>query len=392
MDGNKEVFEDVWEQGTDFLVCRSCTKYAQAPDVPKEFLKQRKRGFGILGRKTAEGLLRANYRLKYAAKTHCDTDLHKWCVRKQEDEDIKTRTWEEENRIVGENTIRAAVKTMIRGLGAADFQSDVDYLHLTPGVPKSQKNNSAAAYYELRNDTFEVVTERVKKLFNSGEITEVSATLDKVTIHHRSFTVLLTFFFYNGLIYCTLNELFMMKSDSYDSRGTAEMVVRSLKETLGLTRTQLATVLVHFAYDGVYASPDERVDGGGSLDLVARVAEELGLEPGSITGKWDFAHNLQIVWKKALGEHPMVEELMSLVFTSMDDYRIGQSGTIFKERAAEMAHLVLTMKKRQTTRFVRSLARGLHTFLRNLPTVIAIKSQVKPANVMFCQIQVIFPH
>jgi len=50
-----------------------------------------------------------------------------------------------------------------------------------------------------------------------------------------------------------------------------------------------------FSYDGVYASPDQRVAGGCCLDLTTMVAEELGLEAGSITGTWDFAHSLQIV-------------------------------------------------------------------------------------------------
>ena len=52
---------------------------------------------------------------------------------------------EQEKEVVGKNIIRAAIKNLIRGLGAAYFQADGDLLHLTPGVPKSQKNVSAAA-------------------------------------------------------------------------------------------------------------------------------------------------------------------------------------------------------------------------------------------------------
>ena len=74
----------------------------------------------------------------------------------------------------------------------------------------------------------------------------MSVTLDKVTIQHRTFTVLLSFFFYEGSIYCLLNDLLKMEDDDYDGPGTAGMVVRSLMLTLGLTRTQLASILVHF--------------------------------------------------------------------------------------------------------------------------------------------------
>ena len=65
-----------------------------------------------------------------------------------------------------------------------------------------------------------------------------------------------------------------------------------------------------FSYDGVYASEVERVDGGGSLELVAMVEDELGVEHGSLSGTWDFTHQLQIIWKNTLREHPIMEGLI----------------------------------------------------------------------------------
>ena len=85
------------------------------------------------------------------------------------------------------------------------------------------------------------------------------------------------------------------------------------------------TVVFSCSYDCVYASPEQRVAGGGCLDLTRMVEEELGLEEGAITGTWDIAHNLQIVWKNGLSEHEAVEELIQLIFNTMDDYRVGQS-------------------------------------------------------------------
>ena len=115
--------------------------------------------------------------------------------------------------------------------------------------------------------------------------------------------------------------------------------------------------------------------GGGCLDLPNSVAAELGLPDGSLTGTWDYGHNLQIVWNNALTQHPVVEELITLIFSVMDDYRTGKAGSLFRARAAELGHLVLTNKKRQTTRFVRSLVRGLQAYLRNLPTLIILVSE-----------------
>ncbi len=51
--------------------------------------------------------------------------------------------------------------------------------------------------------TFEVLTDAVQGMFQGDEITEISATLDKVTIQHRTFTVLVCFFYYKGSIYST---------------------------------------------------------------------------------------------------------------------------------------------------------------------------------------------
>ena len=77
---------------------------------------------------------------------------------------------------------------------------------------------------------------------------------------------------------------------------------------------------------------------------------ELGLEEGSLSGTWDYAHSLQIVWNNAIKQHAEVEDLITLMFGSMDEYRTGQSSAIFRERAEELGHLILSNKKKQTTR------------------------------------------
>ena len=90
--------------------------------------------------------------------------------------------------------------------------------------------------------------------------------------------------------------------------------------------------------------------GGGCLELVAYVEAELGLEEGSITGTWDFAHNLQIIWKNSLAKHPKVEGLISMMFDAMDNFRVGKASTAFREKAVELRYHVLSNKKSQSTR------------------------------------------
>ena len=143
------------------------------------------------------------------------------------------------------------MKNLKRGLGAQDFIVDMDYLHSTPGIPNSQKNDSRNIFFEIRDDAFKIVSEDIHT-FLKKKVSELSVTLDKVTVSHISYTVILTFFFYNGHIFCYLNKLATMSSDSYDARSTAHLVVSTLMETLGLTRTRLANLSVHFWYKQPY--------------------------------------------------------------------------------------------------------------------------------------------
>ena len=66
--------------------------------------------------------------------------------------------------------------------------------------------------------------------------------------------------------------------------GTANMLVNTLCESLGVTKSKLSRLLKHLVYDGVYADVEERISGGGSLELKKNVARVLGLENNTITG------------------------------------------------------------------------------------------------------------
>ena len=81
-----------------------------------------------------------------------------------------------------------------------------------------------------------------------------------------------------------MNKLQELTSVDYSGMETASMVVAVLKETLGLTDTQLARILRHFVYDGVYSSKEERINGGGCLDITKNVSQLLGLS-NEISGK-----------------------------------------------------------------------------------------------------------
>ena len=234
------------------------------------------------------------------------------------------------------------------------------------------------ACFKYRNILFDLVSEDIKEWFRrrgKGEVEEISVTLDKVTVQRVSYTVLLTYFFCEGKIHILLNSLMVMKSDEYDSEGTARAVVKELAETLGISRIRLADILLHFAYDGVYARTEERVGGGGSLNLTKFVALELGLEDGDLTGTWDVGHQLQIIWNKALKRNPKILEAIGTFFDAMSDFSLGKSATIFTERAKDLQCLVKTPKSEQKTRWVRSVLRGVGTGMTNLAAMCEILNE-----------------
>ena len=74
------------------------------------------------------------------------------------------------------------------------------------------------------------------------------------------------------------------------------------------------STLKHLVYDGVYADSEERLMGGGSLELKKNVTKELNLNKNSITGNWDYSHNLQLVWADVLKKKPFCLE--KLKYTS----------------------------------------------------------------------------
>ena len=173
-----------------------------------------------------------------------------------------------------------------------DFEGDLNLLTLTPGVVYAVKNNSQTAYYDLRDLAFECVSEKMQVFFKG--VDDLAVSLHKVTVYHTSYTVIVTYFFWEGKLHVVLNQLTILKEEDYDTMGTAEMVINALRLTLGCTRTELADKLRHFIYDDVYASPEERASGGGCLSLIDTVTEALGLKKGDISGVWDMSHNLQV--------------------------------------------------------------------------------------------------
>ena len=281
--------KEFWLEGEETYVCRPCAQFSSSLEVPKALLKFRRGNFGFISRNTAPS------KIKYSTSSHERNSLHLWCLQKEIGvmQGVKT---DQEERVLGEQVIRNAIHCFKRSHSSEDFVALNSLNHLTPGIGGAVKNNSSKAFFEIRELVWEVLSERIKKVFQRGEgvIDHICVSLDKVTTLHTSYTVVCTYYFLYGRIYVFINELCLMDEDDYSSEGCAEALVACLTRTLGITRTRLAVILRHLAYDGVYATKEQRTAGGGYLSLILHVARVLGVAEGSITGTWDVSHLLQV--------------------------------------------------------------------------------------------------
>ena len=151
------------------------------------------------------------------------------------------KSYDVRNEEAGLSVICTLIKNLKRRGGSKDFMADLDLLSLTPVVIYAVKNNSRRGFFDLRDSVFEVVSEKVKEFFKN-HVKHIAASLDNVTVHHVSYTIIITYFF-NGQLHIILNKLEKLGLEDYDSEGTARMVIVILTSTLGYTKTQLASNL-----------------------------------------------------------------------------------------------------------------------------------------------------
>lgn len=298
-------------------------------------------------------------------KNHTNSPLHKWCTNhfakiKKEEEATKDREVKASEKIV-EN----AVFCLKQSQSGKDFirLNDKDQLN-SNSFPT--KNDGMQSFFEIRNIVYEELSEiarnRLKCLKNA------SFSLDKVTIKSIPYTVLVTYYFWEGEIHIFLNSIHQMKSSEYSAESTAEMIGRDMMTSLGMTREEIRTVFVHAVYDGVYATKEERTKGGGSLSLKTHFAKWCGQDEGKFSGSWDLGHLLQLVYGDTYKEHKDIQDFNKKMYRIMNDWKSGLSGVRFRELAEELNHAVLTNKGQQETRWARAEIRSIQALLRNLPT------------------------
>jgi hypothetical protein len=147
-------------------------------------------------------------------KEHTETSLHIYCCLRKKKEEKEEVIFEKANNHAARITTRNVIKTLKRGGSFVDFVAENNIFHLEAehqDITVTTKNDSTASFFQIRDVVFEVVSEKTKSWFapgGKGMVEEIAVTLDKVTNQRESYTAILTYFFYNGVIYVILNKLY----------------------------------------------------------------------------------------------------------------------------------------------------------------------------------------
>ena len=370
---NKRMVEEAeanWEEKEDgTIVCKSCRNHSMDQSCPS-YLRRIPRGsIGIFKCARPRDTRRC-------MREHLSHPFHVWAVeagkKKREEEEEKM----ERNRKAGDMIVTNAVHCFKDASATSvDFvrANNKDQLNELISDKFAFKNDGRQHYFYLRDVVFLKLNESVKDMVRKTKV--ISVTLDKVTVSSTSFMVLLTYFFFNGKIHVVLNEIHPMKTEELTGEGTADLVIKCLQRTLGMSSDEIREKLEHLVFDGVYEETENRPKGGGSLSLVSHLTEKLGLGPEIMTGTWDYGHRIQLVLGDCLrngsGSKPY-KDVSEFMYDLMSKFREDKSSMIFKETADELDMAILKNKKKSETRWARKDLSSNVTFFRNAPAMYVV--------------------
>lgn len=250
-----KIDEYFYEYDTDHVACKVCTKYCS--DFPKRLSTHLRGNYGLF-LKHNTSCSSTNKERRKRLHEHIKGELHLWCVSRKDQIIKEEQLFKERNKRAANIIVTAAVQSALELDGSLQFIRLNNMLEtLFNDFPT--KNDGRENYFLIRDIIFHKLSENIKARFKNVE--HACFTLDKVTVRRTPFTVLMTYFFYEGKIHVLLNSVHKMREEDYDGKGAAEMVGKVLMSTLDLSKDDVGRKYRHATYDGVYASPEERVAG-----------------------------------------------------------------------------------------------------------------------------------
>ena len=206
-------------------------------------MKNYKRGkFGFISK--------SSNRLEESKLTHQKNVLHKWCFQQTNQKKQRKLAKKENDEKAATLIVTNVVYCVKNSHSSAEFIKLCDKDQLIPDINCATKNDGRMMFFEIKDMIFEELSEKVIEVIK--KCSDIAVTLDKVTLGSKSYTVILTYYFFEGTIHCLLNKLYIMSSGECYGDTTADFLVLSLMETLGISKEDLARKLRHLSYDGVY--------------------------------------------------------------------------------------------------------------------------------------------
>ena len=363
-----EISDCFKETDDEKLYCEPCFRQTSSLSFPSHLKPGIKGNHGIFN-KPNDPKYKTNKERKKCLLDHTRSEVHCWCVNQEKNAMTQHDAEAEVNRRCAEILVTNAYGCLKDLDGSKKFCRLNDMLEMLIPSEYPTKNDGRQMFFSLREIVFEKLTQKIREKFKSTK--SACFTLDKVTVRRTPFTVIMTYFFANGKIHVLLNSIHKMKYEEYDGKGSAKMVGKVLMNSLGLTKQEVGEKFRHGTYDGVYASADERVAGGGCLSLMHHFANWCELPEQNFSGNWDVGHKLQLVYESTLKKNKHVSSFNTTMEKMMQKCQ-GKDGLLFQKVAVELGAAILTDKSEQTTRWVRSLLRIILAYFRNLPVMHAM--------------------
>ena len=288
-----EIGECFQETDDEKLYCVPCFKHTSSVLFPSHLKPGLRGNYGFFD-KPDDPNYKANKERKKRMLDHTRSEIHSWCLNQEKSATAKHDAEAKLNSRCAEILVTSAFHCFLELDGSLKQVRLNSLLEMLMSDEYPTQNDGRQHFFSIREIAFDKLTEKVRENFKS--VKSACFTLDKVTVRRTPFTVIMTYFFFEGRIHVLLNSVHKMKVEEYDGRGSAEMVGNVLMKSLGLTREEVGKIFRHGIYDGVYASTDERVAGGGSLSLMHHFADWCQLPEHYFSGHWDVGHKLQLVY------------------------------------------------------------------------------------------------
>ena len=226
-----EDYATQWIEMDDTFVCSKCVNVPLVDSIPSALLTCRKKNFGIVSKKQED------YRIYQHQKMHEETPLHRFMFSFVSKQDKDKKRWEEDNQKAASLVILNGISVLLNGGSSQDFvklnSKDMLAASIMGNWIGANKNNSKAEFFSIRDCLFTRLSMKAKDLFK--KVGWLSVTLDKVTQGQVSYTVFVCYYFYQGRIRTYLNSVYPMKSSDYSSLETAQMTIRVLMASTGLS-------------------------------------------------------------------------------------------------------------------------------------------------------------